>query len=119
MKIESGELLAVQSTLLVVSVALLGVAVALAAIVPTLVEIARVRGSDYFSSQKARRAMKTDLVLLEAAIWLYAGSALCSSAGIVWYRQLLAAVAGAMFVIGLVTLLAASVRLVREARSVL
>lgn len=93
----SGQVASLLWTMAQVSAGLFALALTLVALVPTLVEIARVKSASYLSGDIARRRLKRALRWVGYAIWIY---------GVV---TLLCLVGSAIGGVGIYALLAASV----------
>lgn len=81
---------------------LLAVAVTLVALIPTLVEIARVKSPTFLSGEAARRHLKSGLIQLRFTILFSGVATLLSVVGLIWQNNFLLAAVLLLFAIGLV-----------------
>ena len=83
------DIFAAFSGLLELNAALLGVTVTLVALVPTLVELIRLKYPSFFSSEVARRRLNKGLVELGRSIWLFGATTLLSIIGLVVWQHIM------------------------------
>src|SRR6266567_2631166 len=107
------------SVLAQINAGLLAVTVTLVAIIPTLVEIVRIKSSSFLSGEVARRRLVRGMVFLSYTLGLFGLATLLSIAGIIWPYFVLLIIVSILFLLGLAILLVASYIIASTARSVI
>jgi hypothetical protein len=107
------------SVLAQINASLLAVTVTLVVIIPTLVEIVRIKSSSFLSGETGRRRLVRGMAYLSYTMGLFGLATLLSIAGLIWTCFVLLIIVSVLFLFGLAILLVASYIIASTARSVI
>ena len=106
-------------TMAQVSAGLFALALTLVALVPTLVEIARVKSASYLSGDSARRRLKRALNRIGHTIWIYGVITVLCLVGTVVGGIYFLPLVSVLFIIGIVILIHSGLVIAKITRSVI
>ena len=107
------------STLAEVNAGLLAIAVTLVALIPTLIEIVRIKEPNFLIEDAARRRLKNGLSSLTHTIWLFGIATILSLVGIIYQPLFLLIIIVLISISSLLLLLRAGIQIASLARTLI